>query len=154
MTPFFCSLRHLALTSLICKQHGKHGKPVSISIGLHKWCDSVAGSCRDFPEYEDCHGDSWAFCSRWRTVGFLMSFAVVIELAALIGYAVVLLGGKQKRDVGWKMISGLLIVGGAVSCVAMAIVVRAVFVGTTQLKLWGDVRATLTGVLGLPLRSR
>lgn len=61
-----------------------------------------------------------------------MSFSVVIELASLIGYLVVLLGGKQKRDAGWKMISGLLFVAGAASCASMAIVVRAVLVGTTK----------------------
>ncbi|KKY14366.1 hypothetical protein UCDDS831_g08242 [Diplodia seriata] len=102
--------------------HGKHGKSVQVSYGLHTLCDSVTGSCRDFPLAEDCRGDSWSFCSRWRTVGFLMSFAVVIELAVLIGYAVVLLGGKQKRDQGWKMISSLLMVAGATSCASMAIV--------------------------------
>lgn len=118
-----------------------------MTYGLHTLCDSVTGSCRSFPEEDDCRGDSWSFCSRWRTVGFLMSFAVVIELAVLIGYAVVLLGGKQKRDQGWKMISGLLMVAGAVSCASMAIVVRAHL--HTRLGMerdfppWGDVVCAL-----------
>lgn len=102
--------------------HGKHAKPVKISYGLHQRCDSVSGTCSEFPEYADCHGDNWSFCSRWRSVGFLMSFAVIIQLAALIGYGVVIVGGKQKRDKGWKMVSGLMIVAGVVQCAAMSIV--------------------------------
>lgn len=52
-----------------------------------------------------------------------MSFAVIIELATLIAYAVIILGGKQKRDFGWKVVCGLLAVGAIVQCAGMAIVV-------------------------------
>jgi hypothetical protein len=53
-----------------------------------------------------------------------MSFAVLIELATLMAYAVIILGGKQKRDIGWKVVCGLLAVGALVQCAGMAIVVR------------------------------
>jgi hypothetical protein len=52
-----------------------------------------------------------------------MSFAVIIELATLIAYAVIILGGKQRRDFGWKVVCGLLAVGAIVQCASMAIVV-------------------------------
>lgn len=52
-----------------------------------------------------------------------MSFAVLIELATLMAYAVIILGGKQKRDIGWKIVCGLLAVGALVQCAGMAIVV-------------------------------
>lgn len=55
-----------------------------------------------------------------------MSFAVIIECATLIAYAVVILGGKQKRDKGYKMVCLLLGVSGAVQCAAMGIVVSRV----------------------------
>ncbi len=37
-----------------------------------------------------------------------MSFAVIIELAAWTAFAVILLGGVQQRNQGWKMVCGLL----------------------------------------------
>ncbi|KAI9727784.1 MAG: hypothetical protein M1834_007931 [Cirrosporium novae-zelandiae] len=51
-----------------------------------------------------------------------MSFAVVIEGMTLIAYIVILAGGKQKRETGWKILVVLLGLGGAILCAAMAIV--------------------------------
>ena len=41
----------------------------------------------------------------------------------MIAYAVVLLGGKQKRDQGWRIVCGLLVVGVAAQVAGMGIVV-------------------------------
>ncbi|EON67561.1 hypothetical protein W97_06929 [Coniosporium apollinis CBS 100218] len=92
------------------------------SLGLHRKCNSFTGTCEHFPQYEDCHGDDRPFCSLWRTVGFLMSFSVIVELALLVAYAVVILGGKQKRDQGWKIVCSLLVVAAAAQCASMAVV--------------------------------
>ncbi|KAL9046083.1 MAG: hypothetical protein Q9214_000993 [Letrouitia sp. 1 TL-2023] len=51
-----------------------------------------------------------------------MSFAVVIEGMTLIVYIVTLAGGKQKREQGWKVLSGLLVLVGLIQCAAMAII--------------------------------
>jgi len=51
-----------------------------------------------------------------------MSFAVVIELATLIAYAVIILGGIQRRTKGWKVVCSLLTFAGIAQCVSMAIV--------------------------------
>ncbi|KAL8775111.1 MAG: hypothetical protein Q9209_000590 [Squamulea sp. 1 TL-2023] len=59
----------------------------------------------------------------WRSVGFLMSFGVVIEGMTLIAFIVVLAGGKQKREQGWIVISGLLVLAGVIQCAGMAIIV-------------------------------
>lgn len=59
----------------------------------------------------------------WRSVGFLLSFAVVLEGMTLITYIVILIGGKQKRESGWKILAGLHFLCGAVECAAMAIMV-------------------------------
>jgi len=59
----------------------------------------------------------------WRSVGFLMSFAVVMEGMTLIAYIVILAGGKQKREQGWKILSGLHFLVGALQLGSMAIVV-------------------------------
>ena len=61
----------------------------------------------------------------WRTVGFLMNFSVVFELATLVAFAVVLLGGRDKREGGWKMLVGLLGLIAVTQVASMAIVVSS-----------------------------
>lgn len=58
----------------------------------------------------------------WRSVGFLMSFAVVLELAGAVTYVLILLGDKRMRDYGWKVVAGLLALCALSQCAAMAIV--------------------------------
>lgn len=53
-----------------------------------------------------------------------MSFAVIIELASWIAFAVVLLGGVQQRSYGWKLVIPLLSLASTVQLVSMAIIVR------------------------------
>lgn len=52
-----------------------------------------------------------------------MSFAVVLEGMTLIAYVVILAGGKQKRESGWKVLSGLHVCCAALQCAGMAIIV-------------------------------
>jgi MFS superfamily sulfate permease-like transporter len=52
-----------------------------------------------------------------------MSFAAVLELVTLVAYCVVIAGGKQKRETGWKVLCFLLMLVGIVQCASMAIVV-------------------------------
>ena len=52
-----------------------------------------------------------------------MSFAVVIEGMILIAFVVILGGGKQKREAGWKILSGLLLLVGLIQCTGMALMV-------------------------------
>jgi hypothetical protein len=59
----------------------------------------------------------------WRSVGFMMSFAAVLELATIVAYLMVIAGGKQKREIGWRVLAFLLVLVGVVQCGAMAIVV-------------------------------
>jgi hypothetical protein len=59
----------------------------------------------------------------WRSVGFLMSFAVVLEGMTLIAYLVVLGGGKQKRDTGWRILTLFLVLIALVQCASMGLVV-------------------------------
>jgi hypothetical protein len=56
-----------------------------------------------------------------------MSFAVVLELAGLMAFAVILLGGRQKRQVGWKVLGWLLGLAAASQAVGMSVVVRSPF---------------------------
>ncbi|KAI9887179.1 MAG: hypothetical protein M1823_001006 [Watsoniomyces obsoletus] len=98
------------------------GNRIHYTYGLHKRCSSLTQSCEYFPQYDDCHGPDRYFCSMWRSVGFLMSFAVVLEGMTLVAYITILAGGRQKRESGWTVLSFLLLLTGCVQCTAMAIV--------------------------------
>lgn len=52
-----------------------------------------------------------------------MSMAVVLQLASLVAYIIVIAGGKQSRDKGWRMLVGLLGIVVALQAATMAIVV-------------------------------
>ena len=54
-----------------------------------------------------------------------MNFAVVVELACLVAYVTVLVGGRMSREDGWKVLSPLLGLCAVGQAVAMALVVRS-----------------------------
>ncbi|KAI9736477.1 MAG: hypothetical protein M1818_005987 [Claussenomyces sp. TS43310] len=106
---------------------------ITYTYGLHEACSSIHLTdapatgppkirCRPFPEPADCHGEDRYFCSLWRSTGFLMSLAAVLELVVLVAFVVILAGGKEKRQRGWKLMTGSLLAVGATQCFAMSIV--------------------------------
>ncbi|EZF70315.1 hypothetical protein H105_07374 [Trichophyton soudanense CBS 452.61] len=62
------------------------------------------------------------FCSMWRSVGFLISFAVVLEGMTFVAFVVILAGGKQMRETGWKMLTVFLVLIGLVQAGGMGLV--------------------------------
>ena len=52
-----------------------------------------------------------------------MSFAVVMEGMTLIAFLVMIVGGKQKREQGWKVLSGLIAFVGVILAVGMGLIV-------------------------------
>ncbi|CAK3766113.1 hypothetical protein DOTSEDRAFT_70280 [Lecanosticta acicola] len=99
--------------------------PIRVTYGLHRRCSSITGKCTPFPEYEDCHGDDWWFCSIWRSTGFFMNLSIVVELACVIAYLTVLVGGRSSREAGWKMVAGLLSIVAVGQIISMALVAYA-----------------------------
>ncbi|KAI0110853.1 hypothetical protein GGR51DRAFT_81041 [Nemania sp. FL0031] len=98
------------------------GSTFSKQLGLHESCSTVAfPTCRPFPSEDDCRDDK-RFCSLWRTSGFLLSFATIVELATLVSFLVVLAGGKFKREGGWRLIGGFLLADAVVEFASMGIV--------------------------------
>jgi hypothetical protein len=91
------------------------------SYGLHSRC-TADGTCVPFPKTSDCAKDP-SFCNMWRTVGFLISFAVVMQLCTLVSFVVIIGGGVQRRVAGWQVASGVLLFSAVVQCAGMAIVV-------------------------------
>lgn len=69
----------------------------------------------------------------WRTVGFLMSFAVVLEGMSVVAYLIVLSGGKRLRESGWKVLSLLIILSALVQAASMSIVV-SLFLSPTLIR--------------------
>lgn len=52
-----------------------------------------------------------------------MNFTVVLQLAVVVAYVTILVGGRQTREGGWKLVSGLLAFVAAGQIIAMALVV-------------------------------
>lgn len=53
----------------------------------------------------------------------MMLLASVLELATLVAYVVVIVGGKQKRENGWKVLAFLCGLVGILLCASVSIVV-------------------------------
>lgn len=101
------------------------GETLEKHIGLHKSCSSLDDPyCRDFPSQELCQYGERYFCSMWRTVGFMASFGIVLCLATLISFALVMGGGKYRRETGWPFVVVLLTLVSVVEFVVISIVVR------------------------------
>lgn len=93
-------------------------------IGLHKSCSSLDDpSCRFFPSAEFCEDDGRYFCSMWRTVGFMASFATILCLATLVSFAIVMTGGKYKRETGWPFVGAMLTLVAVVQFTIISVVV-------------------------------
>ncbi|EEQ91468.2 uncharacterized protein BDCG_06588 [Blastomyces dermatitidis ER-3] len=127
LTTFALTLASIVLPRWISSQRGTSA---GVSYGLHYRCFSTTTpnttttttTCVRFPQFDDCTGDDRQFCSMWRSVGFLMSFAVVLEGMTLITYIIILAGGKQMRESGWRILSMLLLLVALVQCASMGLV--------------------------------
>ncbi|PTB64196.1 hypothetical protein BBK36DRAFT_1124212 [Trichoderma citrinoviride] len=99
------------------------GETLEKHIGLHKSCSSLDDPyCRDFPSQELCQYGERYFCSMWRTVGFMASFGIVLCLATLISFAIVMGGGKYRRETGWPFVAALLTLVSVVEFIVISIV--------------------------------
>lgn len=98
------------------------GTHVTKTIGLQRSCSSVTGLCQSFSQDNECTGDDRYFCTMWRSAGFLVSLAAVLDLVTLIAFAMTILGGREKRQSGWPVLCGLLFLVAGAQCAPMAIV--------------------------------
>lgn len=95
---------------------------ITYTYGLHSRCSVETGGCSHFPAPEDCHGSDRYFCSIWRSLGWLMSFSIVLEGMVIFAFLAILAGGRAKRETGWKFLSFMLFLVAMVQCTAMALV--------------------------------
>ncbi|KAL1583785.1 hypothetical protein WHR41_07126 [Cladosporium halotolerans] len=137
-----CTIAAIALPNWISYTSPTDNDPIRVSYGLHKRCSSITGQCTPFPQDQDCHGDDRSFCSMWRSTGFLMNFGVIFEVAILVAYVVILVGGRGTREIGWKILSPMIMVVAAAQLVAMTLVAylydhdNRFFVGWALDKSW------------------
>jgi formate hydrogenlyase subunit 3/multisubunit Na+/H+ antiporter MnhD subunit len=73
-----------------------------------------------------------------------MSFAVVLEGMTLAAFAVLLVGGKQKREQGWGVLTILVALAAFVQAIGMALMVRDIMASSEWIWL-------TKSVTGLPL---
>lgn len=59
----------------------------------------------------------------WRSVGFLMTFAVVLMSLGIVAYVIILSGGKKLRETGWGVLSTIIALSVAVQVASMALIV-------------------------------
>ncbi|TKA72376.1 hypothetical protein B0A55_06548 [Friedmanniomyces simplex] len=119
-----CSIAAIALPSWITYSAptGDRSPTIRVKYGLHQRCSSITGQCTTFPQYEDCLGEDRYFCSMWRSTGFLMNFSIVIELACVVAYITILVGGRASREAGWQVLASLLALVAVAQMIAMALV--------------------------------
>ena len=113
-----------------------HGTHIHYTYGLHRRCSntdqpsypSVSANslhCVGFPKTSDCQGSDKYFCSMWRSVAFLMTFAVVIEGMTIVAFGILISGGKQRREQGWGVMAILAGLAAFIQLAAMALIVRS-----------------------------
>lgn len=78
-----------------------------------------------------------------------MSFAVVLEGMTIAAFAILLVGGKQKREQGWGVLTILVALAAFVQAIGMALMVRLPFFQT--LLSWSS---NADSAIGLSLRKR
>jgi hypothetical protein len=111
-----------------------HGTHIHYTYGLHRRCSNTdfpsypfvspnSLHCVAFPQVSECQGSDKYFCSMWRSVAFLMTFAVVIEGMTIVAFAILISGGKQRREQGWGVMAILVALAAFIQVAAMALVV-------------------------------
>jgi hypothetical protein len=111
-----------------------HGTYLHYTYGLHRRCSNTDSPsylslstnslhCVGFPQHADCQGSDRYFCSMWRSVAFLMTFAVVIEGMTIVAFGVLISGGKQRREQGWGVMAILAGLAALIQSAAMALIV-------------------------------
>lgn len=88
-----------------------------------------------------------------------MNVSAVMELVTVIAFVVILAGGKQKRESGWRVLSFLLVVVAVLQCASMAIVVSDLWIQLHSLNSFAasaslvNMPVVLMIFIGIPLRQ-
>ena len=100
-----------------------YGNTLHDSIGLYQRCKSTGTVERCDPFPESVRHLASGHDRLWRAAGLTMTLAAVLELAVVVLFMVVLAGGKPRREKGWRVLAGLLVVVALLQLFALALVV-------------------------------
>lgn len=127
-----CTIASTALPNWISYTSPTSTDTIRVTYGLYKRCSSISGKCTEFPLYDDCQGDDQSFCSMWKSAGFLMNFTLVLELATVVAYLTIMVGGRSSREAGWKVLASMLGIVTMSQLIAMALVVRPPYLSPAE----------------------
>ncbi|KAI9357467.1 hypothetical protein BD770DRAFT_443701 [Pilaira anomala] len=122
----FCCSYALNLTALFLPKWLAHVIPKPFysetHYGLFKLCQSLTGDCRPFPraENDDCKEEG--FCQLWQAAGAGMILGAVVGTLTMIALLGVMCSNREKRERGWKLISGMLVLHAVPSIVSFSII--------------------------------
>ncbi|KAI8148307.1 hypothetical protein BJV82DRAFT_591616 [Fennellomyces sp. T-0311] len=90
------------------------------SYGLFQVCQSDTHACRPFPRSSqaDCTED---LCPLWQAAGAGMILASVAGALTIVAMVGTMCSNRRKRERGWKLVSGMLVLHAVPSAVAVLI---------------------------------
>lgn len=119
-------------------------------IGLTRSCSNFRDPpCRPYPSEFQCEGDEAAFCRMWRSAGFLANFAAALHLVMIVVYIVLINGGKQRREGGWRALAGLLLSISAVEYAIIGVIVSSLLLRLLPSQCHSSLRRPVKGKVGL-----
>ncbi|KAI8064130.1 hypothetical protein BDF21DRAFT_496843 [Thamnidium elegans] len=122
----FCCSYALNLTALFLPKWLTHIIPKPFysetNYGLFKQCQSLTGDCQPFPRVanDDCKEEG--FCELWRAAGAGMILGAVVGTLTIVALLGVMCSHREKRERGWKLVSGMLILHAVPSIISFSII--------------------------------
>ncbi|KAN0059738.1 hypothetical protein ACQY0O_008310 [Thecaphora frezii] len=113
---------------------------VAVAAAANGWDKEERWKCRSFPLAERDCGDDRTFCAAWRGASYAAQMSFAFLIVALLGLVLILaLNGRQRKQNGWKIVSG---------CSAIAVALQAVAVGAVADRFNNDDRFYAGSKLG------
>ncbi|KAI9316732.1 hypothetical protein BX666DRAFT_190797 [Dichotomocladium elegans] len=116
-----------------------------VATVVPKWLISNAGQqtyglflvcsgdhCRPYPRADkgDCEQDNELFCPLWQAAGAGMILAGVVGALTLVALLGTLCSSSRKRERGWKLVAGMMMMHAVPSAVAVVIMIDLEVPGT------------------------
>ncbi|KAI9021440.1 hypothetical protein CLU79DRAFT_753321 [Phycomyces nitens] len=145
----FCCSYALNLTALFLPKWLTFVVPKPLysetNYGLFKLCQSVTGDCRPFPREEEGDCTEEGFCQLWQTAGAGMILAAVIGALTLVALLGTMCSSRRKRERGWKLVAGMLVLHAIPAAISMSVV--AYLVNTSSI-FYAGTRYDMSFIMG------
>ncbi|KAL0078072.1 hypothetical protein J3Q64DRAFT_1767570 [Phycomyces blakesleeanus] len=145
----FCCSYALNLTALLLPKWLIFVVPKPLysetNYGLFKLCQSVTGECRPFPREEEGDCTEEGFCQLWQAAGAGMILAAVIGALTLVALLGTMCSSRRKRERGWKLVAGMLVLHAIPAAISMSVV--AYLVNTSSI-FYAGTRYDMSFIMG------